>query len=123
MRAKSSFATFALSSAIAAALATSAHAKQLYNDEVEAAFDAGKEICFGVALASQNACLAGPGTGCQGTSKVDYQGNSFRFVPAGTCLTMELPGGRQGSTTPLTRDLPAKSAPKVQGSAASGLTS
>jgi uncharacterized membrane protein len=68
----------------------------------------GKEICFGVALATQNACAAGPGAGCQGTSKVNYQGNTFRFVPGGTCLTMELPGGRQGSTTPLQRDVPGR---------------
>ncbi|MEO8531334.1 MAG: DUF2282 domain-containing protein [Deltaproteobacteria bacterium] len=108
MRVQSSFATIALSAAIATALATSAQAKQLYNDEVEAALDMGKEICFGVALATQNACAAGPGAGCQGTSKVNYQGNTFRFVPGGTCLTMELPGGRQGSTTPIERDLPGK---------------
>lgn len=63
--------------------------------------------CYGVAMAGQNDCAAGPGTTCQGTSKVDYQGNSFKLVPEGTCATMELPGGRMGSLEPLDRDRPA----------------
>ena len=50
-----------------------------------------KEKCFGVALAGQNDCAAGEGTTCAGTSKVDYQGNAWKLVPAGTCATMELP--------------------------------
>lgn len=54
------------------------------------------EKCFGVALAGQNSCAAGPGTSCAGTSKVDYQGNAWSLVPAGTCETMELPDGRHG---------------------------
>lgn len=65
-----------------------------------------KEKCFGVALAGQNDCAAGEGTTCAGTSKVDYQGNSWKYVPAGTCATMELPDGRMGSLEALTRDLP-----------------
>ena len=65
-----------------------------------------KEKCYGVALTGQNDCAAGPGTTCAGTSKVDYQGNSFKLVPAGTCTTMELPDGRMGSLEPLDRDLP-----------------
>lgn len=68
--------------------------------------EAGKEKCFGVALAGQNDCAAGPGTTCAGTSKVDYQGNAWKLVPAGTCTTMQLPDGRMGSLEPLTRDLP-----------------
>jgi uncharacterized membrane protein len=69
--------------------------------------DAGMEKCYGVALAGQNDCAAGPGTTCQGTSTVDYQGNAWKFVAGGTCMTMELPGDRQGSTEPLTRDIPS----------------
>ncbi|MFM7334007.1 MAG: DUF2282 domain-containing protein [Tabrizicola sp.] len=70
-----------------------------------------KEKCFGVALAGQNDCAAGEGTTCAGTSKVDYQGNSWKYVPAGTCLTMELPADmdgmmRKGSMEALDRDLP-----------------
>lgn len=65
----------------------------------------GKEKCFGVALAGKNDCAAGAGTTCAGTSKVDYQGNAWSLVPAGTCTTMELPEGRMGSLEALDRDL------------------
>jgi uncharacterized membrane protein len=58
-----------------------------------AAQDATMEKCFGVALAGENDCAAGPGTTCAGTSTVDYQGNAWKLVPAGTCLTMETPFG------------------------------
>ncbi len=44
-----------------------------------------KEKCFGVAMKGKNDCAAGPGTTCAGTSKMDYQGNSWSFVPKGTC--------------------------------------
>lgn len=71
-----------------------------------ASAEGAKEKCFGVALAGQNDCAAGAGTTCAGTSKVDYQGNEFKLVPAGTCTTMELPDGRTGSLEALTRDLP-----------------
>ncbi|MGA0539205.1 DUF2282 domain-containing protein [Neotabrizicola sp. VNH66] len=70
------------------------------------------EKCYGVAMAGQNDCAAGPGTTCAGTAKVDYQGNAWKLVPAGTCLTMELPAGtdgmaRMGALEPLMRDIPA----------------
>lgn len=69
------------------------------------------EKCFGVAMAGQNDCAAGPGTTCAGTSKVDFQGNSWKLVPAGTCLTMELPAAedgmaRKGALEALERDVP-----------------
>jgi uncharacterized membrane protein len=64
------------------------------------------EKCYGVALAGQNDCAAGPGTTCAGTSVVDYQGNAWKAVPAGTCLTMAFDGDRKGSLEPLERDLP-----------------
>ena len=72
----------------------------------------GDEKCFGVALAGANDCAAGAGTTCAGTSTVDYQGNSWTLVPAGTCLTMELPAAadgtaRMGSMEAIERDLPA----------------
>ena len=57
------------------------------------------EMCFGVALAGKNDCAAGPGTTCAGTAKVDYQGNAWKFVPAGTCATIKTPKG-MGSLTP-----------------------
>lgn len=69
------------------------------------------EKCFGVALAGQNDCAAGPGTTCAGTSKADYQGNAWKLVPTGTCLTMELPAAedgmaRAGSLEAQERDVP-----------------
>lgn len=64
------------------------------------------EKCYGVALAGQNDCAAGPGTTCAGTSVIDYQGNAWKAVPAGTCLTMALEGDRKGSLEALDRDLP-----------------
>jgi uncharacterized membrane protein len=72
-----------------------------------AAAEEGKVKCYGVSLAGQNDCAAGPGTTCQGTSTVDYQGNAWKYVDAGTCDTMELPDGRMGSTQELTRDIPS----------------
>ena len=70
------------------------------------------EKCFGVSLAGQNDCAAGEGTTCAGTSKVDYQGNAWKLVPAGTCETMELPAAadgtpRKGSLAELDRDAAA----------------
>lgn len=64
------------------------------------------EKCYGVALAGENDCAAGPGTSCEGTSTIDYQGNSWKLVPAGTCESITLEGGRAGSLEPLDRDLP-----------------
>lgn len=69
-----------------------------------------KEKCFGVSLAGKNDCAVGAGTTCAGTSKVDYQGNAWKYVPAGTCLSMELPAAadgmaRKGSLTELKRDM------------------
>ncbi len=51
------------------------------------------EKCYGVALAGKNDCAAGAGTTCAGTSKVDYQGNSWKLVPAGTCTSIKTPQG------------------------------
>ena len=68
---------------------------------------AATEKCYGVALAGQNDCAAGPGTTCAGTSTIDYQGNAWKAVPAGTCATMDLGEGRMGSLEALERDLPA----------------
>jgi uncharacterized membrane protein len=66
-----------------------------------------KEKCFGVALAGKNDCAAGAGTSCAGTSTVDYQGNSWKYVEKGTCVSMKLDGDRSGSLEALTRDVPA----------------
>jgi len=73
---------------------------------------AGKEKCFGVAMAGENGCAAGPGTTCAGTSKVDYQGNAWSLVDAGTCMEIEVPAmadgsKRMGSLKALDRDIPS----------------
>ncbi|MCC1494797.1 DUF2282 domain-containing protein [Cognatishimia sp. F0-27] len=70
-----------------------------------------KEKCFGVSLAGANDCAAGPGTTCAGSSTVDYQGNAWTLVDAGTCAEIELPAmadgsARMGSLEALERDLP-----------------
>jgi uncharacterized membrane protein len=51
-------------------------------------------------LAGKNQCAAGPGTTCAGTAKTDYQGNSWKLVPKGTCTTITTPKGT-GSLTPI----------------------
>ena len=96
-----------LASAVTAAMISGASAAPLSEAAAKAAMDAGMEKCYGVALAGQNDCAAGPGTTCQGTSTVDYQGNAWKFVAGGTCTTMDLPGDRMGAPEPLTRDIPS----------------
>lgn len=90
--------SLAVAGAVAAAL--SAHA-------LPASADDAKEKCFGVSLAGQNDCAAGAGTTCAGTSKVDFQGNAWKLVAAGSCETMDVGEGRMGSLTELDRDIPA----------------
>jgi len=58
--------------------------------------DTSKEKCFGVALKGKNDCKAGAGTSCAGTSKTDYQGNAWSYVPKGTCLNMASPTSPNG---------------------------
>ena len=38
--------------------------------------------CYGISLARQNDCAAGPGTSCAGTSVRNYQGNAWKYVAA-----------------------------------------
>ncbi|HBU99751.1 DUF2282 domain-containing protein [Thalassospira lucentensis] len=76
----------------------------------QAAAQGAKEKCYGVSMAGQNDCAAGPGTTCAGTSTVDYQGNAWKLVPAGTCEDMSFTttDGREimGSLDRLDRDIP-----------------
>jgi uncharacterized membrane protein len=51
------------------------------------------EKCYGVALAGKNGCKAGAGTTCAGSSQKDYQKNSWKLVPAGTCTKIKTPKG------------------------------
>ncbi len=98
---KSTVGAAVLAGAVGAALASLATAAPLTKAEGDAATAAGKVKCYGVALKGQNDCAAGPGTTCQGTSTVDFQGNAWKFVRGGTCATIEVPGGRHGSLQPL----------------------
>jgi uncharacterized membrane protein len=101
MSVRSTISSVVLAGAVTSALASIAVAAPLTKEEVDAATAAHKEKCFGVSLKGMNDCAAGPGTTCQGTSTVDFQGNSWKFVRHGTCTSIEVPGGRTGSLTPL----------------------
>jgi uncharacterized membrane protein len=57
------------------------------------------EKCYGVAKAGKNDCKAGAGTTCAGTSKINYQKDAWKLVPAGTCAKIKTPNGF-GSLTP-----------------------
>lgn len=57
------------------------------------------EKCYGISLAGKNDCKAGAGTSCAGTSKVNYQGDAWKLVAAGTCTKIKTPKGF-GSLTP-----------------------
>ncbi|MFD0706042.1 BufA1 family periplasmic bufferin-type metallophore [Photorhabdus akhurstii] len=54
------------------------------------------EKCYGVSLKGKNDCKAGAGTTCAGTSKMDYQGNAWKMVPAGSCVKMKSPTSPTG---------------------------
>ncbi|MFL6719027.1 MAG: DUF2282 domain-containing protein [Burkholderiaceae bacterium] len=82
------------SAASAVFLALSALSSGAIADDMKAAeTKPAMEKCYGVALAGKNDCQAGAGTSCAGTSKMDYQGNSWKNVPAGTCLSIKTPKG------------------------------
>jgi uncharacterized membrane protein len=101
MSARTKVSAAILAGAVTAAMASVAFAAPLTKAEESAELAAHKQKCYGVALKGQNDCAAGPGTTCQGTSTVDFQGNSWKFVPAGTCTSIEVPGSKHGSLTPL----------------------
>jgi len=94
--------TLAVASAVAAAVTATANT----------ASAAGKVKCYGISLAGENGCAAGPGTSCAGTSTVDYQGNAWSLVDKDSCETATLPNdmngaARMGSLEALTRDIPS----------------
>ncbi|RJF92740.1 DUF2282 domain-containing protein [Noviherbaspirillum saxi] len=84
----------ALSSGIASAQDKMEKEKQMMDNKPA------MEKCYGVAMAGKNDCAAGAGTTCAGTSKVDYQGNAWTNVPAGTCTSIKTPKG-SGSLSPI----------------------
>jgi uncharacterized membrane protein len=86
----------AIASSFAAALSIAA--SPAFSQPVPA--QPSKDKCYGVSLAGKNDCAAGAGTTCAGTSKVDYQGNAWKYVDKGTCAAMQTPKG-MGSLTPI----------------------
>ncbi len=86
-------------------------ATTLASADVALAGQSGKDKCYGIALAGENDCAAGPGTTCAATSTIDYQGNAWKLVPAGTCQTTSITTADSreitGSLEPLSRDLPS----------------
>lgn len=78
--------------------------------QTEAAQDrSGMERCYGVVPAGENDGI--DGRDAPGTSTVDYQGNAWVWVEAGTCLRMALPvqpdgSPRRGAIEPISRDRP-----------------
>jgi uncharacterized membrane protein len=89
--------SLALASLALAALAGRAIAA---DDKPNADKPVAMEKCYGVSLAGKNDCAAGPGTSCAGTSKVDFQGDTWKMVPAGTCTSIKTPTGT-GSLKPM----------------------
>jgi uncharacterized membrane protein len=85
-----------LAAALAATLSTFAPSNAAEPPRAE------REKCFGIALTGENDCAAGPGTTCAGTNKVDYNGNAWKLVPKGTCISMTTPFG-PGSLEPIER--------------------
>lgn len=77
----------ALSIATASALISLAAAATPANAGANQA-SASSEKCYGIALAGKNDCKAGPGTTCAGSSTVNYSGQHFKDVKAGTCLSL-----------------------------------
>lgn len=89
----------------AAMLATAVTAAVSAVSVAPAAAAGEKEKCYGIAMAGKNDCAAGAGTTCAGTSKVDFQGNAWKYVDKGTCMSMTVDGDRKGSLEPLKRDM------------------
>ncbi len=97
--------TLALAGSLAAAVATLSISAQAAGMDKKMGMNQKMEKCYGVALKGHNDCKAAyPGATCAGSQKVDYDGQSFKVVPAGTCVTMKTPFG-PGSLTPITRPM------------------
>lgn len=76
-----------------AAIALAALSTAAFSSAASAADAPAKEKCYGISKAGKNDCKAGAGTSCAGSSTKDYQGNAWKLVKAGTCLTTKTPNG------------------------------
>ena len=82
-----------IAAAVAGAIATVTLATSASADDATA----GKEKCFGVSKAGENDC-AGATHSCAGQSKVSNNGQDWKLVKTGTCVSM---GGKtQAFSTP-----------------------
>ncbi len=62
----------------------------------QAADEAGKDQCFGIAKAGHNDCASASGShACAGQAKTDNAAGDFKYVAKGTCEKM---GGKLSST-------------------------
>ena len=67
------------------------------------------EKCYGIAKAGGNDCASAGNNSCAGTSKTDYEANSWKVVKTGTCTSIEVDvkaadgslTKRKGSLTPI----------------------
>jgi uncharacterized membrane protein len=96
MNSKSVIATAAIAGSFAAALTMIATPVFAGSKPPQPTMDK----CFGVAMKGDNDCAAGAGTTCAGTASADYQGNAWKYVPKGTCATIQTPKGK-GSLEPI----------------------
>ena len=84
MKAVSTITAAALAAMLSAGLANAEPVKPQPN----------KDKCYGISKAGKNDCAAGAGTSCAGSSKVDYQGNAWKYVAKGTCTKIQTPKDR-----------------------------
>jgi uncharacterized membrane protein len=89
---KSQALNLALAASIASALAAGAG---------PAAAAGQQENCYGVALKGQNDCAAAHHS-CAGLASVSYDGQSWKAVAKGTCVSLKTPYGL-GSLAPIKR--------------------
>jgi uncharacterized membrane protein len=62
---------------------------------------ASHENCYGIALKGQNDCATAQHS-CAWLAATDYDGQSWKLVPKGTCVSIESPFG-PGSLAPVKR--------------------
>ncbi|MFD2261554.1 DUF2282 domain-containing protein [Lacibacterium aquatile] len=73
--------TLTLASTLAAALTLAA---------VPSNAQTNMEKCYGISKAGENGCANAAGLhSCAGESKVNFDGNDWKLVPAGTCAKMD----------------------------------
>ena len=96
-----------------AAVAAGAVAAASFATPGAAADPKGKEKCYGVAKAGENGCAAANGShSCGGLSKMNFSGQEWKLVTAGSCVAM---GGKLEPFQEAQRSSPANASPKKGG--------